>query len=421
MFVDRVRIEAKSGDGGGGVVSFRREKFEPLGGPDGGDGGKGGSIYIVGDENVNTLIDYKYKKSFVAKNGENGKNKKQYGKSAEDLYLKVPVGTIVKDYETDRLIFDIKENGQTELLAQGGRGGRGNTKFASSIRRAPKFAEPGKKGRAMDIVLELKLIADVGLVGMPNVGKSSLLSVITEAKPKIENYHFTTLSPNLGVVRIGEDESYVIADIPGLVEGASDNVGLGHDFLRHIERTKVLAHVVDISGTEGRNPLDDFRAINKELEAYRDELKDKAQVLVLNKWDMEDAHTWYDMLKDDFEKTGLDIYKTSTITKEGLKELKYGLYNKLKDVDYDYESFDYKPYIEVEEPDYTIEKINGVIHLDGPLIEDLLYRTNFESFESLYNFFEVLKARGIVDQMKKEGLERGDSLVIDGMEFEYEE
>lgn len=421
MFVDRVRIEAKSGDGGGGVVSFRREKFEPLGGPDGGDGGKGGSIYIVGDENVNTLIDYKYKKSFVAKNGENGKNKKQYGKSAEDLYLKVPVGTIVKDYETDGLIFDIKENGQTELLAQGGRGGRGNTKFASSIRRAPKFAEPGKKGRAMDIVLELKLIADVGLVGMPNVGKSSLLSVITEAKPKIENYHFTTLSPNLGVVRIGEDESYVIADIPGLVEGASDNVGLGHDFLRHIERTKVLAHVVDISGTEGRNPLDDFRAINKELEAYRDELKDKAQVLVLNKWDMEDAHTWYDMLKDDFEKTGLDIYKTSTITKEGLKELKYGLYNKLKDVDYDYESFDYKPYIEVEEPDYTIEKINGVIHLDGPLIEDLLYRTNFESFESLYNFFEVLKARGIVDQMKKEGLERGDSLVIDGMEFEYEE
>lgn len=421
MFVDRVRIEAKSGDGGGGVVSFRREKFEPLGGPDGGDGGKGGSIYIVGDENVNTLIDYKYKKSFVAKNGENGKNKKQYGKSAEDLYLKVPVGTIVKDYETDGLIFDIKENGQTELLAQGGRGGRGNTKFASSIRRAPKFAEPGKKGRAMDIVLELKLIADVGLVGMPNVGKSSLLSVITEAKPKIENYHFTTLSPNLGVVRIGEDESYVIADIPGLVEGASDNVGLGHDFLRHIERTKVLAHVVDISGTEGRNPLDDFRAINKELEAYRDELKDKAQVLVLNKWDIEDAHTWYDMLKDDFEKTGLDIYKTSTITKEGLKELKYGLYNKLKDVDYDYESFDYKPYIEVEEPDYTIEKINGVIHLDGPLIEDLLYRTNFESFESLYNFFEVLKARGIVDQMKKEGLERGDSLVIDGMEFEYEE
>lgn len=421
MFVDRVRIEARSGDGGNGVVSFRREKFEPLGGPDGGDGGKGGSIYIVGDENVNTLIDYKYKKTFIAKNGENGKNKKQYGKSAEDLYLKVPVGTIVKDYETDGLIFDIKENGQRELLAQGGRGGRGNVKFASSIRRAPKFAEPGKKGRAMDIVLELKLIADVGLVGMPNVGKSSLLSVMTEAKPKIENYHFTTLSPNLGVVRLGEDESYVIADIPGLVEGASDNVGLGHDFLRHIERTKVLVHVVDISGTEGRNPLDDFKAINKELEAYRDELKDKAQVLVLNKWDMEDAHTWYDMLKADFEETGLDIYKTSTLTKEGLKELKYGLYNKLKNVDYDYESFDYKPYVEVEEPDYTIEKINGVIHLDGPLIEDLIYRTNFESFESLFNFFEVLKARGIVDQMKKEGLERGDSLVIDGMEFEYEE
>lgn len=421
MFTDSVRLSIASGRGGDGVVSFRREKYEPLGGPDGGDGGNGGNVYIIGDENINTLLDYRYTKDFKAENGENGKNKKQYGKSGKDLVLRVPIGTIVKDYESKGVIVDITEHMQKELIIKGGRGGKGNVKFASSVRRAPKFAEPGKKGREIELLLELKVIADVGLIGMPNVGKSSILSAITEAKPKIDNYHFTTLSPNLGVVKVDADANYVIADIPGLVEGASDGIGLGHDFLRHIERTKVLAHVIDISGSEGRNPIEDFHLINDELEKYNDKLVDKKQLLVLNKYDLPEAQTWYEMLEDEIEKIGLPIYKTSAATTKGLKELKYGLWNLVKDLDDDYETLDYVQYVEVVEPDYTIEKIDEIIHLEGPFIEDLIYRTNFENYESLFHFFKVLTDKGIIAEMKEYGLQRGDALVIGGIEFEYEE
>lgn len=419
MFTDSVRVRLKSGKGGDGAASFRKEKFAPLGGPDGGDGGRGGNVFIVGDENVNTLIDYRYKKEFKAEDGENGRNKMQYGKSGEDLYLTVPVGTIVKDFKSKGLIADIKDHGQTELIAKGGRGGRGNIKFASSTRRAPKFSEPGKKGKEFDLVFELKLIADVGLIGLPNVGKSSLLSVMTDAKPKINNYHFTTLSPNLGVVSIGSDDSYVIADIPGLIEGASDGLGLGHDFLKHIERTKILAHVIDISGSEGRNPLEDFGMINKELEKYSDQLVSKEQVLILNKWDNPDAETWYDLLKDKIESISLKVFRTSALTRQGIHELKYGLWDTVKDIEDDYQSFDHDLFVEEEEIPYTIEIIAGIIHLEGPFIDDMVYRTNFESLESLYSFFEVLKRKGIIEEMEEMGLERGDTLIIAGIEFEY--
>ena len=421
MFTDRVRLTLISGNGGNGSSSFRREKFAPLGGPDGGDGGNGGNIYVIADENINTLIDYRYKKVFKAEHGEHGKNKNQYGKSGQDLVLKVPVGTLIKDFESQGVIFDIKEHGQKELLAKGGKGGRGNVKFASSTRRAPKFSEPGKKGKELDLIFELKVIADIGLIGMPNVGKSSLLSILTDAKPKIENYHFTTLSPNLGVARIDGDQSYVIADIPGLVEGASDGIGLGHDFLKHIERTKILAHVIDMAGTEDRNPVEDFNMINEELMKYSTKLTEKKQVIILNKCDLDESEVWYELIGEKLEATGFEIFKTSAATKEGIRELKFGLWNILKGIEGDYDSLDYIEYVEEEEESYTIQKINGTIHLDGPFIEDLVYRTNFESYESLFNFFQVLTNTGILGEMKDQGLQRGDTLIISGIEFEYEE
>lgn len=421
MFTDRVRISIKSGNGGNGKASFRKEKFEPLGGPDGGDGGAGGSVYIIGDENINTLIEYRFTKNFAAQDGENGKNKKQYGRSGEDLYLKVPVGTIVKDYDSNGVIVDIKDHGQKELLAKGGRGGKGNVKFASSIRRAPKFSEPGRRGREMDLLLELKAIADVGLVGMPNVGKSSLLSILTDAKPKIDNYHFTTLSPNLGVVKVDQDQSFVMADIPGLVEGAAEGIGLGHDFLRHIERTKIIAHVIDIAGSEGRNPLEDFNMIRKELAKYNDKLEGKKQIIILNKFDLPDAQNWLDLIGPELEASKLEIYKTSAATTQGVRDLKFALWDMVRKLEDNYETLDYQVYIPTEEEPYTIVKDEETIFLDGPYIEDLMYRTNFESFDSLYNFFDSLKKKGIIEEMEDLGLERGDTLIIGGMEFEYGE
>ena len=278
MFIDVAKIELKAGKGGDGSVAFRREKYEPSGGPAGGDGGDGGSIIIVGDKDIKTLMDYSYRSIYKAESGGDGRNKKQFGKKGEDLILKVPVGTLVKDYDTDTVIYDVKHDKEEFVICKGGKGGKGNVHFKSSIRQAPRFAEPGEKGEEKTIKLELKLLADVGLIGLPNVGKSTLLSIMSNARPKIANYHFTTLEPNLGVCKVGE-KSFVLADIPGLIEGASEGLGLGHDFLKHIERTKILVHVLDISGSEGRNPIEDFELINSELSSYNIKLNDKKMVM----------------------------------------------------------------------------------------------------------------------------------------------
>ncbi len=423
MFIDFAKIELKAGRGGDGAIAFRREKYEPMGGPSGGDGGDGGSIIIKGDSGLRTLMDFRYKRHYKAEPGENGLNKKQYGKSGSDLVLKVPVGTLIKDEKSNKVMFDIKEDGQEFIVARGGRGGRGNAKFTTSTRQAPRFAEPGKPGEERVVILELKLIADIGFIGMPNVGKSSLLSILSNAKPKIANYHFTTLSPNLGVVQIDHGKSFVIADIPGLIEGASEGIGLGHDFLRHIERTRMLAHVLDISGSEGRDPLEDFESINEELEIYNPELSKKKQLVVLNKMDIPDSELWKEIVIDNLTGRGYDIIETSAATLEGTKELAYKLWEHVKDLKTNYETFDeeYEQYHEEEVEEYTITVKDDVYHVDGPFIEDLIYRTNFEDYEALNYFYNLLKRKGIIEELRDIGLKEGDDVIIGDIEFEFKE
>lgn len=423
MFIDIADIKVQSGRGGDGSVAFRREKFVAFGGPSGGDGGDGGSVIIVGDEGLRTLMDFKYQRTYKAENGEDGRKQKQYGKSGADLYLRVPLGTLVKDKETGHVMKDIRVNGEEFVVAKGGRGGKGNVKFATATRQAPKFAQPGKKGVERDIRLELKLIADIGLIGMPNVGKSSLLASLSNAKPKIANYHFTTLSPNLGVVEVDKGKSFVLADIPGLIEGANQGAGLGHDFLRHIERTRMLAHVIDISGIEDRDPREDFEKTNQELKSYNPELAKKKQIIVLNKVDLPDADFWEEYF---IEKYGEDypIIKTSVATNQGVKELSYKLYEKLSQIpDSSYSSYDeeYDFYIEEDVEDFTIQLEDGVYYVDGPFPEDLVYRTNFDDFNSLSYFMKALRDKGIIEELKDLGLEEGSDVVIDGVEFEYKE
>ena len=321
MFTDYVKIIAKAGNGGDGAVSFRREKYVAAGGPDGGDGGRGGNVYFEVDPDTNTLIDFRYQKKFKAENGKNGEGANRYGRSGEDLTIKVPIGTIVKDAQTGKVLADLSEKGQKELILQGGRGGKGNSHFATSTRQAPRFSQEGEKCEEKELILELKLLADVGLIGFPNVGKSTLLSVVTDATPKIADYHFTTLEPNLGVVKGEYGDSFVIADIPGIIEGASQGVGLGIQFLRHIERTRLLLHVIDVSGTEGRNPVKDFEIINEELKKYSEKLSKRKQIIVANKVDsMQDENLYLELEKMAKEK-GLEIYKISAATKQGVKEL----------------------------------------------------------------------------------------------------
>ncbi|MDO5717992.1 MAG: GTPase ObgE [Tissierellia bacterium] len=423
MFIDVAKIELKAGRGGDGAIAFRREKFEPLGGPAGGDGGNGGSIIVKGDSGLRTLMDFRYKRHYKAESGENGKNKKQYGKSGKDLVLKVPVGTLIKDYKSGKVMYDIKNDGDEYIIVKGGRGGRGNVKFATSVRQAPRFAEPGKPGDERTVLLELKLIADIGLIGMPNVGKSSLLSILSNAKPKIANYHFTTLSPNLGVVEIEHGKSFVIADIPGLIEGAGEGAGLGHDFLRHIERTRILAHVLDISGSEGRDPLEDFYKINDELKEYNPELAKKKQIVIFNKMDIPDSELYEEIVREELEKEGYTIVETSAATGEGVKELSYKLWEIIEDTDNEYETFDeeYDFYEEEKEEDIIISVKNDIIHVEGPFIDDLVYRTNFENYEALNFFYNTLKRRGIIDQLKEIGLNEGDTVVVGDMEFEFRE
>lgn len=421
MFIDKVKIEVKAGAGGDGAVAFRREKYEPAGGPAGGDGGHGGSIVLIADTGLHTLMDFRYKRHYRAERGENGRNKRQYGKKGEDLLLKVPVGTLIKDEETDTVIHDMNEPGVPFVLAKGGRGGRGNVKFTTSTRQAPRFAEPGRKGEERTILLELKMIADVGLVGLPNVGKSTLLSVVSDARPKIANYHFTTLQPNLGVVRIGPGEDFVVADIPGLIEGASEGAGLGLDFLRHVERTRMLVHVLDASGHEGRDPVADFHLIMKELESYSPKLAGKPMLIAANKTDLPGAEENLEAISA--LAPDAVIYPISAATKEGTEKLKYAMYEQLKAIPEDYETFDadyIAPEAAPDEPT-RIEKVDGKYIVSGSFIERLVYRTNFEDYEATIHFQDQLKKHGIIDELKKMGIEENDTVVLDEIEFEFVE
>ncbi|HHV38205.1 MAG TPA: GTPase ObgE [Tepidimicrobium sp.] len=422
MFIDIAKINLKAGKGGDGAVAFRREKYEPSGGPYGGDGGNGGDVILYADEGLRTLMDFRYKPHYKAQDGENGRSKRQFGKSGDDLILKVPVGTLVKDGDTKGLIVDMKSHGQTFIIAKGGRGGKGNARFATATRQAPRFAEPGTKGEERWVILELKLIADVGLIGFPNVGKSTMLSILSAAKPKIANYHFTTLKPNLGVVSMGPGESFVMADIPGLIEGAHKGVGLGHDFLRHVERTKVLVHVLDASGMEGRNPIEDFHSINDELAKYNPKLAEKPQIIAANKMDLPQSKEWIDSIHEELGANGYKVYPISAATTKGMDELRYGIYDLLSQVEGDYDTFDDKVVIAPEKPreeGIVVKKEDGKFIVEGSFVERLLESTNFDDMDSLRYFQNVIRDKGIVDELEELGITEEDSVFICGYEFEY--
>lgn len=421
MFLDVVKIKVRSGNGGDGAIAWRREKYEPSGGPAGGDGGNGGSIIFRADRNVQTLLDFKYKRHYFAGNGEPGRNKKQYGKKAEDLILKVPIGTLIREAESNKLIYDLNEDGEEFVVARGGKGGRGNAKFSNSIRQAPRFAEPGEKGQEIEVILEVKLIADVGLIGLPNVGKSSLLSILSDAKPKIANYHFTTITPNLGVTKIDDENSYIIADIPGLIDGASEGVGLGYQFLRHVERTRLLVHVLDMAGSEGRNPIEDFNVINEELYKYNDKLKNKKMFVVANKMDIMGAQENLKEFKKEYP--NITIMETSATSIQGIKELKYFIFEQLKNIEKVYDTFDHDV-LNLEDffiVDRTIivEKEDGKIIVKGYPVEELMRRINFEDYESVMFFERTLGTMGIMDRIMELGVEEGDIIDICGYEMEY--
>lgn len=408
MLVDYTKIYVKSGDGGNGAITFRREKYVAAGGPDGGDGGKGGDVYFIVDPDSNTLINFRYNKKFRAKNGENGSGSNCYGKKGEDLYIKVPLGTVVKDKETGKIIADLSKEGQKELVLPGGRGGKGNSHFATATRQAPHFAQGGEKGIEKELILELKMLADVGLIGFPNVGKSTILSMVTEAKPKIADYHFTTLEPNLGVAKTEYGDSFVIADIPGIIEGASQGVGLGLQFLRHIERTRLLLHVIDVSGTEGRNPVEDFKTINNELKKYSEKLATRKQIIVANKADVMQDEMLYEDLEKMAQKLNLKIYKVSAATGQGLKELFRDVAEELKnlpreDIVEQEEKIVYT--LKEERKGFEINKEKGEYYVTGPDIDRLMSRVNLADNESMYYFQKMLANLGVDEALKKAGAE----------------
>lgn len=417
MFLDVAKIYIKAGNGGDGATSFHREKFVPNGGPDGGDGGNGGSIIFVADKNMTTLIDFKYKVHYRAGNGENGKKKNQCGKSAEDLIIKVPCGTLLKDIETDQIIADFFEDGVEKVVLQGGRGGKGNARFATSQRKAPSFSQKGETTIEYHVKLELKTIADVGLVGFPNVGKSTLLSVLTSAKPKIANYHFTTLSPNLGVVNM-YDDSFVIADIPGLIEGASEGAGLGHDFLRHIERVRLIVHVVDISECEGRSALEDYEKINNEITSYSSKLGELPQIVVLNKIDM--LYGEENKIEEFANTIGKKVFPLSAITHDGTKELLDEIYSALKTLPKQ-EPFE-TDYYEFEKPDenrYEIIKIDDdTYEITGGFIDKLARNVVLDDVDSFNYFQRVLRDKGIIKELYKKGAKEGDTVYVSDIAFD---
>lgn len=420
MFIDIAEIKLKAGNGGDGAVAWRREKFEPAGGPAGGNGGNGGNIIIKTDTGLHTLMDFRYKTQYKAPNGENGMSKNRYGKNGDDIILKVPVGTLVKDKVTKGVIVDLKEANQEYVIVKGGRGGKGNSKFTTSTRQAPAFAEAGTRGEEKEITLELKLLADVGLVGFPNVGKSTLLSVVSAAKPKIANYHFTTIKPNLGVVSLGSEMSFVIADIPGLIEGASQGLGLGDEFLKHVERTKILIHVLDVSGSEGRDPIEDFYKINEELKNYNAKLANKKQIIFANKMDLPGSKENLERIKDKLSKE-YKIFEGSVATTRNLQELMKYTFTELTKYDQEeYETFDIA-YVEnkVREEGIKVHKENNRYIVEGPYIEKLVRSTNFEDIDSLKYFQENLRKNHVIDKLKELGIDEGDSVFILDYEFEF--
>lgn len=424
MFIDYAKITIISGNGGNGAISFRREKYVANGGPDGGDGGKGGSIYFKVDMGLNTLVDFRYKKKFVAKNGEAGSGGRCAGKSAEDLYIKVPQGTVVKDAKTGKVLADLSKEGQVECVLKGGKGGKGNVHFATATRQIPNFAETGEPGMEREVILELKLIADVGLLGYPNVGKSTILSRMTLATPKIADYHFTTLEPSLGVVKLENGDSFVMADIPGLIEGASDGVGLGLQFLRHVERTRVLLHVIDVAGTEGRDPVEDFNKINNELTKYSEKLSKKLQIVAANKSDVLQDESNFERLKKEVNSKGYEIFKISAVTGEGLTELFNYVAKVLKEVPKEELNEDEKTaYYTLEDEDagWEIHREGGKFVVTGKEMETIMRRVNFSDYESLAYFHNTLRKMGVDAQLRKMGIKDGDIVKIFDWEFQFEE
>lgn len=420
MFFDTAKIYTKAGDGGNGVVSFHREKYVAAGGPDGGDGGKGGNIVFVVDESMSTLAAFRYKRKFVAENGEDGKSSNGSGKNTSDLIIKIPAGTLIRNAQTGRLIADMSPPNTEQIILKGGNGGWGNAHFATPTRQVPRFAKSGTKGEECELSLELKLIADVGLLGFPNVGKSTLLSSVTSARPKIANYHFTTLEPNLGVVDLGNSMSFVIADIPGLIEGASEGIGLGHEFLRHVERTRLLIHVVDVSGIEGRNPIEDFDTINAELEKYSEVLAGRPQIVAANKTDIIQDEAIYNEFCEEIERRGYELYKISAATRESVDDLMKHVAGVLTTL----------PPVEVYEPEaaleefieavpFTVRNENGVYVVEGSWVEYLVNSVNLSDDESFSYFQRMLRKKGVIDALEAKGIQEGSTVRLYDIEFDY--
>ena len=424
MFTDYVKIHAEAGKGGNGAIAFRREKYVAAGGPDGGDGGKGGDVYFKVDKDANTLIEFRYKKKFKAENGENGEGGHRFGKSGEDLYIPVPIGTVVKDSKNDEALADLSEPNQVALILKGGRGGKGNSHFATSTRQAPRFAQDGEPGEEKDLTLELKLLADVGLIGFPNVGKSTFLSVVTSATPKIANYHFTTIEPNLGVVKSKYGDSFVIADIPGIIEGASTGIGLGIQFLRHIERTRLLLHFIDVSGIEGRNPVDDYYKVNEELKKYSEKLSKRTQIIVANKIDSMQDSKLYDELEKVAKEHNQKIFKISGVTGEGVEELMNYVSKTLK-------TLPKENLIEIKEKEkvytlkdedaFTITREKGAFIVKGDKVDKIMRSVNIGDYESLFYLHRKLDEIGLNQALKKQGIKDGDIVKIGDYEMEWED
>lgn len=423
MFIDRARIFVQSGKGGDGMSSFRREKFVPKGGPDGGDGGHGGNVVLVADRNVNTLVDFRFRRLFKAKPGGKGQGANCYGRNAEDLLITVPLGTIVKDEESGQIIADLSHDGQQAVVAKGGRGGRGNWHFRSSSNRTPTFAERGEPGEERWLRLELKVLADIGLLGYPSVGKSSILRKVSAAQPEVAAYHFTTLNPILGVVDLSDHRSFVMADIPGLIEGASEGVGLGHDFLRHIERTKILVHVLDVSGMEGRDPIEDYEKINEELRKYSEKLSRKKQIIAANKIDMLGDSDNLERLNAYMDERGQEVYPICAMTGEGLEVLLERLWDLLETyVEEPEEIAEEVVYKAQDKPDFEVKRADdGAFVITGPRIENLVAMTNFDDDQSLRRFQRIWRYMELDKLLKEKGIHDGNTVRICEMEFEYHE
>lgn len=421
MFVDKVKIHIKAGNGGNGAVSFRREKYIPNGGPDGGDGGNGGSIIFKVNPGMHTLMDFRYKRKFTARPGEDGRGSKQTGRDGDSTVIEVPPGTIVRDELTGLILADLRSPGESKILARGGRGGKGNVHFATATRQAPRFAQEGTKGQERTVILELKSIADVGLVGFPNVGKSTILSVLTSARPKIADYHFTTLKPNLGVVEVRRGQSFIMADIPGIIEGAHEGVGLGYDFLRHIERTRILVHVIDVSGMEGRDPLEDFHIINKELKEYSEELSQRPQIIAANKSDIPDSQEHIKRLRNELEPLGYKVFPVSAAQNKGFEPLLNEIVDLLNELpetpSFEEEEVDVYSLEEIEP--FMVTKENGEYVLSGPAVDKLLGRVNLDDYESLQYFQRTLRKWGMIDALKEKGVQDGDTVRMGDWSFDF--